>query len=850
MKAHNLFPNFIPVKFFTTLCFILAFTVVSIAQKFSVEENLNTIVKAENEQENDEGANGMIDYFQLLHYPYSSLTVEQLMEIKAAVAATPSEKSSSTQRSASTNEWAAVGPYGMRSHDTPYRIFSGRVTGIEISSGEMRVLSASGNFWHYINLGITQVPVSISDNLNSQWGGAFATSPLDSSIIFLGTGEPHIHDGTGLWKTTDLGNTWNPISMNPVPGSFYKILYDPSNPQIMHAATSAGYYRSLDGGNSWTRYINGETTDLVIDSVNPQNLYTIIWHDRFYKSTDGGLNWNPLAGGAPTVNVGRTALAICNSDPNVLYASVTDDITNSTMHIYKTTNGGASWDTCHIGLNIFGQQTTEFHWGQGWYNNAMTVHPQNCDLAFAAGGSIWRTTDGYNFEEPTFNMHVDQHTFVWNEDASILYVGCDGGIFYTDDFGASWKYNIYNFLPITQFYHFDNGTTDHSVMIGGSQDNCIDIIHPGQSFWSVEIGGDGFGVAVDPNTTNNVYAIMNQRRFASLDGGVNWTNINDTLGDGFMIRTDYNNPAHVYTTTFRLIYESSNNGASWSLLTPPLGLPGNVFDVSLSRGTLPTLYAPLYPGFSSRLWVRDGITNTWYQRDAGLPTSSPVRKVVPDLLQANIAYALIEGFNAGNKVFKTTDRGQTWVNISGNLPDVPLSDLVPYPYNPNQIYLATEEGGFKTTDGGITWVRWNSGMPESIQMTEMKALDSIAINGTFWLRASTFGRGIWQREISGDDATAGLDPVVNHSLANLYPPYFNANANSLECNYQLSFGGKVEIAIFDLFGREIGILVNETQSAGNYSVNKSMTGLASGAYLCRLRLNEKILKTEKFIITR
>ena len=141
-------------------------------------------------------------------------------------------------------------------------------------------------------------------------------------------------------------------------------------------------------------------------------------------------------------------------------------------------------------------------------------------------------------------------------------------------------------------------------------------------------------------------------------------------------------------------------------------------------------------------------------------------------------------------------------------------------------------------------------MPESIQMTEMKALDSIAINGTFWVRASTFGRGIWQREISGDDATAGLDPVVNHSLANLYPPYFNANANSLECNYQLSFGGKVEIAIFDLFGREIGILVNETQSAGNYSVNKSMAGFASGAYLCRLRLNEKILKTEKFIITR
>ncbi|MBK6447298.1 MAG: hypothetical protein IPF81_19005 [Bacteroidetes bacterium] len=92
-----------------------------------------------------------------------------------------------------------------------------------------------------------------------------------------------------------------------------------------------------------------------------------------------------LAGGAPTINVGRTALAICNGDPNILYASVTDDVNNYTMHIYKTTDGGGTWDTCHIGLNIYGQQTTEFHWGQGWYNNAMTVHPQNCDLAFAGG---------------------------------------------------------------------------------------------------------------------------------------------------------------------------------------------------------------------------------------------------------------------------------------------------------------------------------------------------------------------------------------------------------------------------------------------------------------------------------
>ncbi|MBP6403083.1 MAG: T9SS type A sorting domain-containing protein [Bacteroidia bacterium] len=834
------------MKTITTFCFSLIFVVFAKAQENFIQEKVGTASK----EEKNEGANAMIEYFELLNYPYTTLSTEQLLEMKAAVSAIPSEKSISALRVATTNEWQAVGPYGMHTHDSPYRIFSGRVTGLESSSGEMRVLSASGNLWHYFNLGIILVPVSISDNLNSQWGGAFVTSPLDSATIFLGTGEPRIHNGTGLWKTTDLGNTWNSIAMSPTPGSFYKIFYDPSNSTIMHAATNEGYFRSIDGGTSWTRHLTGETTDLVIDSIHPQTLYTIVWHDKFYKSMDGGLSWNPLAGGAPTTNVGRTALAICNSDPNVLYANVTDDVSNSTMHIYKTINGGGNWDTCHIGLNIFGQQTTEFHWGQGWYNNAMTVHPQNCDLAFAGGGSIWRTTDGYDFEEPTFNMHVDQHTFNWNADATVLYIGCDGGIFYTDDFGASWKYNIYNFLPITQFYHFDNGTTDHSVMVGGSQDNCINIIHPGQAYWSVEIGGDGYGVAVDPNTTNNVYAIMNQQRFASADGGVNWTGINSTVGDGLIIRTDHNNPAHIYTTTYQYIYESSNQGSSWSLLSPSAGLPGNVFDISFSRGALPTVYAPLYPGNSTRLWVRDGLTNTWYQRDAGLPTNSPVRKVVPDLLQANIAYALIEGFNSGNKVFKTTDRGQSWTNISGNLPDVPLTDLIPYPYNPDQLYLATEEGGFKTTDGGTTWVRWNSGMPESIQMTEMKALDSIAVNGSFWVRTSTFGRGIWQRDISGDDATAGMTPELNNTSAHLYTPHFNSNNNSLLCNYQLFHTGNVELVVYDLFGREVTVLVNETQSPGSYSINKSLNNIASGVYLCKLNQNGKTSITEKFIISR
>lgn len=135
-------------------------------------------------------------------------------------------------------------------------------------------------------------------------------------------------------------------------------------------------------------------------------------------------------------------------------------------------------------------------------------------------------------------------------------------------------------------------------------------------------------------------------------------------------------------------------------------------------------------------------------------------------------------------------------------------------------------------------------------MTEMKALDSIAVNGSFWVRTSTFGRGIWQRDISGDDATAGMTPELNNTSAHLYTPHFNSNNNSLLCNYQLFHTGNVELVVYDLFGREVTVLVNETQSPGSYSINKSLNNIASGVYLCKLNQNGKTSITEKFIISR
>jgi hypothetical protein len=148
------------------------------------------------------------------------------------------------------------------------------------------------------------------------------------------------------------------------------------------------------------------------------------------------------------------------------------------------------------------------------------------------------------------------------------------------------------------------------------------------------------------------------------------------------------------------------------------------------------------------------------KRSSGIPTNLRVRQVVPHQVNTSTAYALINGFSDGNKVFKTTNRGLSWSNISGNLPDVPIGGLVPHRSLTNYLYLGTETGCYRTTNAGESWHRWNNGMPDATIVTEMKWIDSTLENGKKYVIASTYGRSLWVREVSGDDPDNELSQTM------------------------------------------------------------------------------------------
>lgn len=786
-------------------------------------------------------------YFSRWNEPYSNLLPTELMEeIWSEIRSLPSENDPGMLP---VNSWEMMGPFGMDVDGGAK--YTGRILDIEVENGaSTRLAAASGGLWGFVLI----FPVPLTEELSSQAIGTFRTDPTNSNVIYVGTGEPYQRTGTGMWKTTNGGTSWAQVPLSPTPGGFYRIRFAPGSPSIIHAVTTAGYYRSTNSGSSFTRLRTGDISDIAINPTNNQIIYIGVWTDGVYKSTDGGGSFTKLTtGGIPTTNVGRVALTLCNASPNTVYASIAANDDNTLLGVYKTTNGGTSWTNVSPPVNFLG--------GQGWYDNVIGVSPINPNIVFAGGVTLYKTTNGGASwtEVADVNMHVDHHAITWNSTGTSVWIGNDGGMSFSNDGGNTWS-TAGNLVPITQYVNIHVGVNNARVMGGGSQDNSISLTTNGGTNWRFRIGGDGGGVSIDPSNANRIFVTNGVyggswafRRLKSTDMGQTWSFIDtgiDPSGQWYHeIRNDQVSPIWLYHNSGTFVYQSTNDGANWTK-TNTTGFPVEVARLRVSRWTSPTavLYAALASSTTGqRLRVYDA--GSWSERSTGLATGLSVRGVTPHITNTSIAYALMNGFTAGSKVYKTTNRGQTWTNISGNLPNVACGDILPHPTNDNLLYLGTQMGCYRTTNGGTSWHRWNNGMPEANIVTEMSYIDSIAVNGRFYVVAGTYGRGMWKREISGDDPVdvpAYAEVPRSYALEQNFPNPFNPTTT---IRYALPSSDRVELKIHDILGREVATLVDGVEEAGEHVVHFDARGLASGAYFYTIR-TPKFTQTRKMLLTK
>ncbi|MBI3473855.1 MAG: hypothetical protein HY013_21070, partial [Candidatus Solibacter usitatus] len=597
----------------------------------------------------------------------------------------------------------------------------------------------TGGVWKSKDGGKNWTP--ISDFASSLAISSVVIDPNDANTIYAGT-------ASMILKSTDAGASWTELSTVGKP--VYAVAVHPGNRNIILAGTARGIERSSDGGSTWTLVFGsrpawnvffapgGGTAYAAISQsyVNPGKTPVVV-------SRDDGLTWSPGSGTGSSAlpgNSSYTTLALAPSNPNVLYAGLSDNGGLTFAGLFRSADGGASWTKLTA--------TPPYCTPQCWWYPSLAVHPRDANIAFAGGLNLYRSLDGGaswknvqlssdgSFEQP----YVDHHALAFSKSGDVLYVGADGGAVRTANSaaasGIAWQ-NLNATLAITQFYSgMSILQSDPYSLAAGAQDTGIAYFSGGNPWLGVSEGDVGW-TAIDPTDTDKIYysrylggVLRFSRRshtFETLTPGLSWL---------VPLALDMSDPRRIYYGLTR-IYQSIDRGKTWNAISPDTGL---MSVIAIAPGVPDTIYAGTGNG---QIWRTNnagaGPQAGWRRIDNALP-SRGVSQIAIDEYSPSIIYATFLGYapvaGPAGHVFKSSDAGATWTDVSQNLPNCPFYDVALDPDQPGDVYVASEVGVFGGR-AGSQWLPIGTGLPRT-RVTGVR----IHRKGRL-LRVTTYGRGAW-----------------------------------------------------------------------------------------------------------
>ena len=390
----------------------------------------------------------------------------------------------------------------------PSTIYVGAATGSAAYKGGCGV-------WKTTNGGTSWKP--ITDALESLCIAAIAIDPSKSSRVYVATHNTGIY-GNKIYRSENGGQSWKNIYSGTLQLRGNSIfLIDPTDTQRMFLGSARGVYRSTNGGTSWELVQEGLVDDLIMDPSNPKKLYVAIEASKpsnynkagVYETTAGGDkgSWHKLTGcpkGKFPVFNARGTIRLALSG-NTLYAST---MINNIFTVYRTINS----ECTTIG------QRKERAWEKRWSSNIslsnLYADPKDPTYVYAsfAGGHFWTSTDsGKTFTQVGGKApHADHHGFATDpQNPKIIYTLTDGGIYQSSDHGkdGTWKF-IGEGIENVEIYDLAIAKSDPNLVIAGTQDNG-NIIYKGSTTWKEIPGaeGDGWSVAIDPTNTKKFYTM-------------------------------------------------------------------------------------------------------------------------------------------------------------------------------------------------------------------------------------------------------------------------------------------------------------------------------------------------------
>ncbi|MCB9292953.1 MAG: T9SS type A sorting domain-containing protein [Lewinellaceae bacterium] len=776
----------------------------------------------------------------------------------------------SVQSRGDSEGWEVAGPVNI----------GGRITDIALHPTDPDIIYAGasvGGVFKSTDGGVSWE--AVFENEGAMSIGNIALAPSDPDILYVGTGEANGESasgaffGDGVYRSVDGGASWQYLGLENSQ-HIGRIVVDPQDPGRVFVAAAGrlygksedrGLYRTENGGLSWERvlYVSDSTSciDVAINPQNPDILYAATWErirlpwersyagvtSRLYRSSDGGDTWEQLTEGLPPSDEqrGRIGIAVSPSNPDILYATfTTNEITNVFDGIYKSLDGGDTW------FRVDNGTIDGIYASFGWFFGNIRVDPTTPDVVYAMGVQLYKSVDGgVSWSDITF-MHVDQHGLeIHPLNPNFVVAGNDGGIYISQSGGNNWSH--VQVLPLTQFYECEIDFLQPDRIYGGTQDNgTIRTLSGNTDDWDRILGGDGFHVIVDPTDNNIIYAEFQWGNlYRSYDGGFDFDFIfnggnNDRTNWNTPVVLDPSDPAVLYYGANRL-YRSPDRGNNWAPISGDL-TDGQHPSGSQSFGTItsiavaPTNSEVIYVGTDDgNVQVTRNGGQTWENISQGLPERY-ITEVAVDPYDEQVAYVTLSGYRFVDyqpHVLRTADGGQTWEDISGNLPEIPVNDIIIDPAAGQTLYIANDLGVWYTEDLGLAWQVLGNNLP----MTVVNDLDFHP--ETRILIAATFGRSIQKYQL--EDVMVGTSEATasRGDKLEIFPNPAQAEA-SIRFSLPASLEARVEL--FNLSGQKAGTIAERQFDAGENQVPLDVSRLPAGQYLVRLYSADMIL-TGRFV---
>lgn len=651
--------------------------------------------------------------------------------------------------------------------------------------------SVAGGLWKTEDI-TADPPVweNVNDFMENLAISSIAQDPSNPNIMYAGTGESFRNldaiRGIGIFKSENGGQDWF-LLPSTLPSRFRSsrdILVHPSGD--VYLALQAGVYRSQDKGETWEKVL-GQILPNPTGVVFNDNFFDLVYvakNDHIYacntravfKTPTGNIHeWERLLSEGFPTGLSRIEMDVNQSNPDFIYVVGSirnEDFTYTASPIYRTINGGDSWE--EKTLPMFGPENgrIEFTRGQSWYDLEIAVHPNDPNHVIVGGVPSLRSLDGgLSWQIFANNMHVDQHKFVYDlEKTDVIYFGNDGGVYRSENGSAPQVDNKNSGYNVTQFYASAiHPEAYRNYFLGGTQDNnSLQLIGSGIVTGRRLKGGDGFYCFIDEDEPELQFVSSQFANYAFSNNGGQFINFKrDTFSakGSFISPADYDSKNNILysqsdsTDLFR--YKVKDNTREWIDISGlSTSRTNRVSTITVDPNNPKRIYLGQFSG--NIVKVEDATNGSVIVGKALRSVNRTVSSI--DIEIGNPDHILVTVSNYGAvSVLESIDGGQNWINVEGaDLPDIPVRWGIFNPANPAQAMIATEIGVWytdKLNGDSTVWFPPEPGKGTPLVRTDMLRIrksDRVVL-------AATHGRGLYTSDYFADPKALAVFSTAHYT---------------------------------------------------------------------------------------